>query len=99
MFAMQLFEVIERLKQKISVVIADNKRLNTLLEKSELRYQELRKQNKKLTEKVAELERTVATNETAKKFVNVSGGTNIAEDRIDDLLKEVEQCIALMNKQ
>ena len=98
LFTMQLFEVIERLKVKIGVVIADNKRLTTLLEKSELRNRELREQNKLLVEQVSKLEQTVANNAAAEKFANVSGGTNLAVERIDDLLNEVEQCIALMNK-
>ena len=96
---MQLFEVIERLKMKIGVVIADNKRLTAALEKSETRNKELRDSNKLLTEQVKKLEQLVASNATAKGFVNVSGGANPAVERIDELLDEIENCIALMNKQ
>ena len=96
---MQLFEVIERLKQKIGVVIADNKRLSAALEKSETKNKELRDKNKLLVEQVGKLEQIVASNATAKGFVNVSGGTNPAVERIDKLLDEIEDCIALMNKQ
>ena len=96
---MQLFEVIERLKQKIGVVIADNKRLTAALEKSENKNKELRDKNKLLVEQVGKLEQIVASNATAKGVVNVSGGTNPAVERIDKLLEEIEDCIALMNKQ
>ena len=96
---MQLFEVIERLKQKIGVVVADNKRLTAALEKSENRNKELRDENKSLLEQVKTLEQQVALNATAKGFVNVTGGTNPAVEQIDDLIDEIEHCIALMNKQ
>lgn len=94
----QIFDVIARLKSKTEIVINDNIRLTHRLQRSEQKVVELQQDKQELTEKLVALNERIRIFEMTGDFVNVSGGTKSARDRINKLIREIDQCISLMNK-
>lgn len=90
--------LMDRLERDISRLLAKNKELREENHK-------LTGQNERLAETVAELKTKVSEQEEQidqlllkKSVTEVSGGTKAAKLRINRLIREVDRCIALMNK-
>ena len=90
--------IIDSLKKKVSRIIEDNRRL-----RSEVRELTAERDTVILEKRAAETEirqlgRRIETLETAAGLMGNRGDSRIARLRVNKLLREIEKCLALMNK-
>jgi len=90
--------VIERLRKRISDIIAEKSKMSRQIGKMESERERLLKDKTALEQKVSDLERRIKVLELSQGVTAVSGGNKPARDRINKLLREVDKCLALMNK-
>ena len=90
--------VIENLARKIERIISMNSRLRKERLSLERECSRLLEKCNVQEEKIAELERRLRVLETARSMQDVSGGARTAKLRINRLLREIDNCIALMNR-
>lgn len=89
---------VDQLREKIEKLVSMHSRLKKekgVLEKERSRLLE---KNMEQREKISELEQRVKVLEISKSIADVSGGTKMAKLRVNRLLREIDSCIALMNK-
>lgn len=94
---------ISALRAKVAQIIGDNRRLRSELSKALNEKAVLSKQKISQQQKIAELEKRVEVLELAKGFAggssnNGSESGDKARRHVNKLLREVDKCIALMNK-
>ena len=91
--------VIEALKAKIERIIAENRRVRAESEKLLRQDEKLRGENRKQAARIAELERRVTTLELGGGMAGKSGDKDAARARVNRLMREVDKCIALLNRE
>lgn len=93
--------ILEGIEKKVAKLIADNRRLREERGKLAASRDRAREENRRLTALVADLERRLTVMELREGFAGetVDGkSTKAARARINRLMREVDRCIALVNK-
>jgi hypothetical protein len=94
-------DIIGSIEKKVARLIADNRRLRDERNKLAVAKERLRGENRQLTERLAEAERTVAILELREGFAGETvdrTSTRAARARVNRLMREVDRCLALLNK-
>jgi regulator of replication initiation timing len=94
--------LIESIAKGAERLIGENRRLRAEVERANASREKLREENRRLTLENAALERRIVIRELAEGFSGEtpSGhGTKIARARVNRLMREVDRCIALLNKE
>lgn len=95
---MEGVSLVKSVKEKVARLIADNRRLRREHKASEARAERFRVRNDELSRRVAELENRITAMETARALGGSDGDAKIARARINRLMREVDKCIALLNR-
>lgn len=90
--------IIDRLRTRVAGILAAGERTSEDLRKTTAEKIKLQQEKNELERKVAELEHRVRVLELSGGISTVSGGAKSARDRVNKLLREVDKCIALMNR-
>ena len=90
--------VITAVKAKISKLIAQSDRLREENRKVASERDRLKTANRDLQEKVAEMERRISILELRDSMGAGSGDSKKARARVNRLMREVDKCIALLNR-
>ncbi len=91
--------IIESLKDKVNKVIADNRRLREQNVKLRQSGEKLKREKIGLQERIAELERRVNVLELSASMGGNAQHKKLARARVNRLMREVDHCISLINKQ
>ncbi|MFI3266933.1 MAG: hypothetical protein R3Y15_07260 [Rikenellaceae bacterium] len=91
--------IIEDIKKKIEVITSDNKRLRSEILKLTAERDGLKEQRREMQVKVDGLNKRIAMLETATAVGGTAGDTQVAKARINRLLREIDKCVLLLNKQ
>jgi regulator of replication initiation timing len=94
-------DIIGSIEKKVARLIADNRRLRDERSKLAAAKERLRGENRQLAERLAEAERTVAILELREGFAGETvdkTSTRAARARVNRLMREVDRCLALLNK-
>jgi len=91
--------VIEALRVKIERIVAENRRVRTESEKLLRQNEKLRGENRKQAARIAELEKRVAALELGGGMTGKSDDRKAARARVNRLMREVDKCIALLNRE
>ncbi len=91
--------IIETIREKIERIIADNKRLRKESRELARQRDKLKAGNKELTLRIAELERRIAVLELSKGMAGGRDDAKLAKARVNRLMREVDRCIALLNRE
>ena len=91
--------VIEALRAKIERIIAENRRIRTESEKLLRQDEKLRGENRKQAARIVELEKRVATLEFGGGIAGTSNDKEAARARVNRLMREVDKCIALLDRE
>lgn len=90
--------IIEAIKSKISRLIADNEMLRDDLTELSKQRDRLKSENRELIEKISVLEKRVKVLELKEGIEGATDDTKLAKARINNLMREIDKCIALMNR-
>ena len=90
--------VIQSLKEKVGAIIADNQRLRSEISKLKSEKERLSLKNRNAEEKILGLEKRINTLETAGGLLGTKADNRAARLRINRLLREIDSCIAMMNR-
>lgn len=90
--------IIQTVREKIDRLIADNRTLRESLKKAAAERDRETLRRREAEAKIALLEKRVNTLETAKSFGGTRGDNRAARLRVNKLLREIDSCIAMMNK-
>jgi regulator of replication initiation timing len=94
-------DIIESIEKKVARLVADNSRLRQERSKLLTTKERLRGENCQLAEKLAEAERKMAILELREGFAGETvdkTSTRAARARVNRLMREVDRCLALLNK-
>lgn len=86
------------LRSKVEGIIADNRKLRDAVAKLTTERDKVKGQKREAEEKIALLEKRVHVLEMAESFAGNGVDNRVAKLRINKLLREIDQCIALMNR-
>ena len=89
--------VIKSLSEKVGLLIEDNKRVREDRTKLAGANEKLREDNRGLKQQITELEKRVKVLELGEGLAG-GGDTKQAKARINRLMREIDRCIALMNR-
>ncbi len=90
--------IIDRLRKRVAEIVAQNGRLGENLDKRTAERDRALVRVKELERQAGELEERVRVLELAEGMKGAAGSTGAARLRVGRLLREVDQCIALMNR-
>ena len=91
--------VIEALRGKIERIVAENRRVRAENEKLLRQDGKLRDENRKQMGRIVELEKRVAAFELGSGLAGKNGDREAARTRVNRLMREVDKCIALLNRE
>jgi hypothetical protein len=94
--------ILEGIERKIALLAGENRRLRDERERLSATTGRLRDENRRLAARMAEMERRLAVLELREGFSGEtadSKGTKAARVRVNRLVREVDRCIALLNKE
>lgn len=90
--------VIEAIRNKADRIVADNGRLREELDKASRSRDKLKVENRELTEQIARLEKRIGILELREGMAGGTQNMKQARARVNRLMREVDKCIALLNK-
>ncbi len=90
--------IIDRLRERVAEIVARNGKLEENLDKRTAERDRALVRMKESEQRAAELEERVRVLELAAGIKGAAGSTRAARVRVGRLLREVDQCIALMNR-
>ena len=90
--------IIEVIKGKIDRLIADNRRLRKEYQELSAQRDKLKVEKRELEAEVARLEKRITVLELSESMAGRSGNTKLARARVNRLMREVDKCIALLNR-
>ena len=90
--------IIDRLRARVASIVAANGRLKGDLEKRTAERDKALKEKEEWERKAATLEERIRVLELAGGMKGMTGSSRAARDRVNRLLREVDKCIALMNR-
>ncbi len=85
-------------KEKVERVISDNQRLRSELSRLEKERDRLASKASEAESKVAEIQRRLDVMEMSGALASSGGDNKKAQLRINRLLREIDKCMALMNR-
>ncbi len=89
---------IETLREKVQRLIDDNRSLRLEFGKVVAERDKIARQKRKAEEKILELEKRIRVLDTANALSGPRSDTRAARQRVNKLLREIDRCIALMNR-
>ncbi len=89
---------IDTLRDKVQQLIDDNRSLRAELRKMTDDREKITRQKRQAEEKILELEKRMRVLETAGALSGQEGNNRAARQRVNKLLREIDRCIALMNR-
>ena len=98
---MSKIDIIDSLEKKVGLLIDENIRLREEQRKLQTTRERLRSQNSELTARIGELERRITVLELREALSGETAdrtGTRAARVRLNRLMREIDKCIALLNK-
>lgn len=90
--------VIDSLGEKIARLIEDNRRLRSEADGTTRQRDKLRSENRELRENVVRLEKRLGVLELGSSLSGGGVDAERARARINRLMREIDRCVALMNK-
>lgn len=90
--------IVESLKQKVLRVLDDNRALRQQLQELTSERDGALRKSQDATERIQSLGRRIELLETATGFAGGRGDLRTARLRVNKLLREIDKCLALMNK-
>ena len=90
--------VIDSLGEKIARLMEDNERLRGELDRTAQQRDKLKTENRELKESIAALEKRLGVLELGSSLSGGGVDTKRARARINRLMREIDRCIALMNR-
>ena len=90
--------VIDAIKAKIDRLVSDNRRLRDDYTKVARQRDKAKTENRELAGQVARLEKRIQVLELRESMTGDSEDTKAARARVNRLMREVDKCIALLNK-
>ncbi|MDR0954489.1 MAG: hypothetical protein LBM20_03805 [Rikenellaceae bacterium] len=90
--------IIDRLRGRVSSIVSAVDQLKADLQKRTAERDRALKKVEDLEQKAAELEQRVRVLELTRGMEGNSSGSKEARNRVNRLLREVDKCIALMNR-
>lgn len=90
--------VIASVREKIGRLIAENQKLREECGRTLRRSEKLRADNRRLNEQVAELEKRISLLELRNAMAGSEDDRKRAMARVNRLMREIDRCIALMNR-
>ena len=94
----EVHEIISVLRRRIDGIVARQVRMSGMLSSAEAEHSRLVSEKSSLEQENAGLKERIKALELSKGLEYVSGGEKGARERVNKLLREVDKCIALMNK-
>jgi hypothetical protein len=97
--------IVNSIGKNVARLIAENRRLRSENQRLEASRERLAAENRILVDRNAGLERSLTIKELATGFAGEGGGvtdrrgTKIARARVNRLLREVDKCIGLLNRE
>ncbi len=79
-------------------MITDNRKLRGEMEQAVKQHDKLRGENRALKEELAKAEKRIAKLELQEGLASGGGDKKAARARVNRLIREVDKCIALLNK-
>lgn len=89
---------IERLRQSISRIVEQNRQLEEDNQKLSRLCSQQQQELEQIKQRLHESESKLKAVMLAGSLVEVSGGTKIARQRVNNLLRDIDRCISLVNK-
>ena len=89
---------VNSVKEKVERIISDNQRLRAELVKLDSERDGLKHKVSESENRVADLQKRIEVMELGEAMASVSGDNRKARLRINRLLREIDKCIALMNR-
>lgn len=89
---------IERLKHSINRIVEQNRRLENDNQKLSRLCGEQQQELEQIKQRLEDSESKLKAVMLAGSLVEVSGGTKIARQRVNNLLRDIDRCISLVNK-
>lgn len=90
--------VVKSLAEKADLLMKDNKRVRAERDELAASREKLRTENRELRQAVASLEKRIKVLELGESFAGGNADTKQAKARINRLVREIDRCIALMNR-
>ena len=90
--------IIATLKGQVGKLLDDNRMLRAELKKLVAERERIALQKREAEEKILALEKRVRTLETARAFAGSKADSKAARLRVNRLIREIDNCIALMNR-
>lgn len=90
--------MIDRLRTRVAALVGAHERTRADLERRTAERDRLLVERAESEGRIAALEQRVQVLELAGAVEGVSGGSKAARDRVNRLLREVDRCLALMNR-
>ena len=90
--------IIATLKGQVGKLLDDNRMLRAELKKLVAERERIALQKREAEEKILALEKRVRTLETARAFAGSKGDNKAVRLRVNRLIREIDNCIALMNR-
>ncbi len=90
--------VISSIKEKVGQLLADNRMLRAEVKKLVAECDRVALQKRNAEEKILALEKRVQTLETVRTFAGSKADNRAARLRVNRLIREIDNCIALMNR-
>ncbi|MDR2885180.1 MAG: hypothetical protein LBU95_00150 [Rikenellaceae bacterium] len=90
--------LIESLQSKVTQVIEDNRRLKEHNARLNRSREKLKEEKAEAQQRIAELERRVSVLEISASMGGTARQKQLAKARVNRLMREVDKCIALINK-
>lgn len=91
--------IIERLRTRITGILAERERIEENLCKLAEEKDNIAREKSELEQRIVLLERRIKVLELSSGVASLDGGAKTARDRVNRLLRDIDKCIALMNKQ
>ncbi len=91
--------IVQVIKAKVAKIIAENRKLRAEATKLTAERDKLKADNRAMVHQIAELEKRIGVLEISKGMTGATGqNTKLARQRVNLLMREIDRCIALMNK-
>lgn len=90
--------IIDSIEQKITRLIEQHDRLKMQAAELQAQRDKLQAQNRELTNRLAEAERRISSLELSEGLAGNSADRKQAKARVNRLMREIDRCIALLNK-
>jgi predicted nucleic acid-binding Zn-ribbon protein len=90
--------VIESIRERVARLVAEHRKLRGEYDRVWQQAEKTRAENRQLREQVALMERRIGQLELQQGMEGGSGDKKKARARVNRLMREVDKCIALLNK-